>query len=929
MLQNPETDRLHAVAEILNQAYFHGGGTLLVDGLSGMGKTHFLRNLALHAADSGTWKVTFINADRFEVGEPYSFIERLLAAGIAPHWTFDPEEQQQPIALARDIVKQLLSDDANPEAGHVIIVDDAHWVDDKSMRVLRHMIPRVNRRNVFFACGARTPHASGSLGEFLTDAATTNPHDHHIAMAPLTEDEIRALAMHRFQVTISKRNAERLAELTGGSFLGVDSIFNQVTDSEIQQLHTTWDLPIRKYHLENPLLGTYRELSTGAQRLAAVVCIAEHELPYETLVAVCKKFDIDPDIQEAREAGVIMESSFGHAIVPKHALISAAVRDSVDPECTRNIHRALADLTEGFRSVVHMLKGATSLNPDLLERTKRYAHEATQQQQFSNACKILRMALALAQTPEDRELLLTELALTNIRAKTGFQCLDILPDLEALPYSLLREFLVIMLSVYLVDQPLPRQRIRDVLSATDTTPDEKMLQAFLLFMMVMMSMRSTDRSEILTMIPPAKALFSQAPQHPEELADARLAWMVLPQEYILLLDCFELVQWHLNGETTRVAEALPELLDRTAQLPSIPIKVDCLVPLAGAAMATGDVILAHDIASQAVDLLDHVSGQPWGAATPRIILAHTQVLLGTYQQAVNVLDTLEEVSHDSLELEARLTAAGLRATIAAITEADDALQYVAHARRTMDFTWEHYGRDLFVMAKLEIARVGEDPAGMVTAASIPYLPTIANTQQGFLTFKAHALISLGELDQARTLLGQLHQQRGTSWFEYWGTLDWLEARLAQVTEDFAGAKRSYELALKQRLFPLPWALTATDYGKFLLANGQPEAAETILREALSLLEKIGATAYAPHTQQHLSTAIDRNRQSHTDAIAAMTTREREVAELLAQGYSNKTIAELLVVSESTARFHVSNILRKLQLSSRAEVPQMLKSMLRP
>jgi NarL family two-component system response regulator LiaR len=50
----------------------------------------------------------------------------------------------------------------------------------------------------------------------------------------------------------------------------------------------------------------------------------------------------------------------------------------------------------------------------------------------------------------------------------------------------------------------------------------------------------------------------------------------------------------------------------------------------------------------------------------------------------------------------------------------------------------------------------------------------------------------------------------------------------------------------------------------------------------------------------------------------LTEREVEVLRLVAQGRSNQEIAEELVISEATARTHVSNILRKLHLASRTQ-----------
>jgi len=50
----------------------------------------------------------------------------------------------------------------------------------------------------------------------------------------------------------------------------------------------------------------------------------------------------------------------------------------------------------------------------------------------------------------------------------------------------------------------------------------------------------------------------------------------------------------------------------------------------------------------------------------------------------------------------------------------------------------------------------------------------------------------------------------------------------------------------------------------------------------------------------------------------LTSREREVLGLVAEGFTNRRIAETLFISESTAGVHVSNILGKLGAASRTE-----------
>ncbi|SDI96302.1 non-specific serine/threonine protein kinase [Actinokineospora alba] len=58
----------------------------------------------------------------------------------------------------------------------------------------------------------------------------------------------------------------------------------------------------------------------------------------------------------------------------------------------------------------------------------------------------------------------------------------------------------------------------------------------------------------------------------------------------------------------------------------------------------------------------------------------------------------------------------------------------------------------------------------------------------------------------------------------------------------------------------------------------------------------------------------------TDAKPELLTRRQwEIAALVAEGLSNRHIAEKLVISERTADTHVQNILNKLRLHNRAHI----------
>ena len=82
---------------------------------------------------------------------------------------------------------------------------------------------------------------------------------------------------------------------------------------------------------------------------------------------------------------------------------------------------------------------------------------------------------------------------------------------------------------------------------------------------------------------------------------------------------------------------------------------------------------------------------------------------------------------------------------------------------------------------------------------------------------------------------------------------------------------------------------------------------------------IGATGAASGTGAGAGTTTSGHSSAHDEELDRLSSREQEVMRLIARGYTYKEVAAELFISIKTVETHVSNVLRKLQLSNRTEL----------
>ena len=80
----------------------------------------------------------------------------------------------------------------------------------------------------------------------------------------------------------------------------------------------------------------------------------------------------------------------------------------------------------------------------------------------------------------------------------------------------------------------------------------------------------------------------------------------------------------------------------------------------------------------------------------------------------------------------------------------------------------------------------------------------------------------------------------------------------------------------------------------------------------------GEAVLHPRVAARVVQEVQRERRDVPNLFTELSTRELEVLRLIADGLSNATIAEKLVISEKTVKVHVSNILSKLHRLDRTQ-----------
>ena len=149
-------------------------------------------------------------------------------------------------------------------------------------------------------------------------------------------------------------------------------------------------------------------------------------------------------------------------------------------------------------------------------------------------------------------------------------------------------------------------------------------------------------------------------------------------------------------------------------------------------------------------------------------------------------------------------------------------------------------------------------------------------------------------------------------------------RIEEAVAEFQGAQT---VAQKQRQRSMLWRLQA-DLGKAYRMRSRRLDAEREFSSARTIIQDLASSLPEGTLRNHFvkqalamipAPPALTPRQAAMKEFSGLTEREREVAVLIAQGKSNREIAEMLVVTVRTVEAHITRILDKLGFKSRTEI----------
>ncbi|WP_305787059.1 ATP-binding protein [Symbioplanes lichenis] len=868
----------------------------IVAGEPGIGKTRLVRELLATVPPETV--VLVGQAEPGSLARPYE----VLLDALDGH----PEEQLAALADAgRSPVERLhaglaIVSELIGDAPAVIVFEDLHWADSESAALFERIADQHGPRLLIGTyrpdeVSGRRPVA-GLLARMERRHTVT-----HVRLDRFTPSQTAAFLAAATGAPAPMRAATALHNRTGGNPFFLEELLRALPGYDVEAL-VEQPLP---WSLAEVLRRQIDELDPVAHRIAEAATVLGQRIPFDLLAEVTQtaEDELIGVLRDLVTRGVLTESGEDEFAF-RHALVREALAGQLLGRQRRRLHEAaLEALLAGGHSdpamVAHHARGAGRYD-DMVAAARR---GAALYQSIGSAYQALQLAeLGLDEVPDDPELL-------GAAARSAWLA-GLLED--ALRYG---------------------RRWHDLAGSTTD-------RAEALYLLVRIAWESRDPGAMRALTEEIETLIAELPRG----ADQARAMTAIAQSAYLRDDFDAALRW--SGQALALAEELdlPSVrlaarLERGSTLAESPRTLDegreILSAVVDEAEKTGEWVLA----ARALEIL--VQGVP-----PTTPAEHAETLERMRVDAERAgFEALAVATYFQGRARLAWRTGDLPAAIAALEEGRE----LDRAYRRWGRWADHHGHFLagLLLEAGELDRVEAIVADLTALpsnvpASIPglvfhlaarrhdrpraeaaleeLLPAVAK-QTWRSGQQAHDLVS------AALELGLPHERidamlavllDGEVWAAY-RTL--VEAQIAEAhgrhDEALAGLLSVREAHI---LGPATRGTVRVAAARCLLAADRRAEATELVQAAEPLLSSWRGWRVTQLEQVRARLGLaPADAPPAVTGPAALTPREREVAVLISDGLTNTELARRLYISPRTAAVHVSNILRKLGVSSRTEV----------
>jgi DNA-binding CsgD family transcriptional regulator len=893
----------NVLRSLLDEVAIHGQA-LVLRGEPGVGKSRLLSDTARTARERGMLVLTATGVQS-EARLPFAGLHQLLRpvrgrvgempavqrAALGAAFGLTPEEapEHYRIALAAlDLLSEVASD-----APLLLVAEDTQWLDRPTSDVLAFVARRIESDPIVLLAATREGYPS-----LLGDAGVRE----HVVGG--LDDMVAGALLDAVAPQLSLRARGRVLREAAGNPLALIEL-PRVVRQHADEGWASGPLPLTE-RLERAFVARVSELPDEARLVLLVAALDDGDGMGEILRAASIVAGRTLDLGAAAPAAVarIIDADL-QMLRFRHPLIRSAVAQSAAVVDRRRVHEALADVLadQPDRRAWHRAALLSGEHEEIALELEQAAARAQQRGAVAVAVSALRRAADLSEGAiRSRRLL----GAARLAVELGRRdvVVPLLHEVGQLDLGELERARVTWIEETAVTRPLGDVgRFTSLIAAAERAgaAEDHDLHVDLLWLVASRAWWADPGAE-------ARQLLIEASRR---LGDANAE-----DPRVFAIHAYADPVGHAGGVLARLRrEALQERLDTDAARFFGP-----------AALVVGAFDLGNDFLKAAVDGLRNEGRL---GHLPRLLSLYSCMAArrGDWEAAVTAGEEARRLAEEFAEPQ-WAAAADTAVSLVAAMRGDgqkaehlaaraEAVAQSAGANITMAFA--QFGKVLAALATGRHADAYGYAERLFDPADSAYHPVISSW---LIADLAEAAVHTDRLDAARTRVAQVEAMAGGqpgAWIAL--ALGHARAMVAEPAE--AGERFDEALASDLTRWPFQRARIQLAYGQWLRRQRRVAESRAVLRAARDTFDALGCQRWSEHARRELRASGERSRRRVPAARDQLTAQELQIAQLAAEGLSNREIGQRLYLSHRTISTHLYRVFPKLGITSRGELSSAL------